>query len=136
MTTVTEITNADTWLTAKFKPVAVYFPDSDCVEYVNEDTVAVYDRIDEFLTLIFDETRIRPIGFKLKGFRYIFDTRLKPHLNLKESAFVRLVQVIEAVCQELGDELTSDAKRKDAYRAARKIAERDKAELWDLPLAA
>jgi hypothetical protein len=133
---VTEITNPDTWLVAEYKAVAAYFPDSDCVEYVNEDTVAVYERIDEFLTIIWDETRYRTIGFKLKGFRYIFETHLKPHLQLSESAFVRLVQAIEAVCQELGDELHGDSKRDRAYRAARKIAEQDQAELWDLPLAA
>lgn len=136
MRTVTEITNPDTWLVAEFAPIATYFPDSDCVEYVNEDTVAVYSRVDEFLTLIFDETGIRPIGFKLKGFRYIFETHLKQHLNLNEAAFVRLVQAIEAVCQEIGDELTGNPDRKRAYQVARKIAEREKAELWDLPQAA
>lgn len=136
MTTVSEITNPDTWLVAEFKPVATYFQDSDCVEYVNEDTVCVYERIDEFLTLIWDETRYRTIGFKLKGFRWFFENHLRAHMELNQASFVRLVQVIEAVCQEIGDALTVDDKRSSAYRAARKIAEQGDAELWDLPLAA
>lgn len=126
----------DAWLTAEFKPVATYFPDSDCVEYVNEDTVCVYERIDEFLTLIWDETRYRTIGFKLKGFRWFFENHLRAQLALNQAHFVRLVQVIETVCQQIGDELTADAWRSSAYRAARKIAEQDNAELWDFPQAA
>lgn len=133
---MTEITNPDTWLATEFTPVATYFPDSDCVEYVKEDTVCVYQRIDEFLTLISDDTRYGLIGFKLKGFRWFFDTHLQAHMQLNQAHFVRLVQAIEAVCQVIGDELIDDEKRSAAYRAARKIAEENDAQLWDLPLAA
>ena len=129
--------DAADWLTADFKPIAAYFEDSDCVEYVNEDTVCVYERIDEFLTLIWDETKFRLIGFKLKGFRHLFETHLKAHLQLNQSDFILLVQAIEAVCQEVGDELlSSDQRRKDAYIAVRKLAVNERVELWDLPAAA
>jgi len=55
-----------------YEPVALYYVDSDCVEYVKEDTFCIYERIDGFLTLIFDETKINLIGFKLKGFKFVF----------------------------------------------------------------
>ena len=55
-------------LAGAYSPIAVYFVDSDCVEYVKEDALCVYDRIDNFLTLITDENQRNVIGFKLKGF--------------------------------------------------------------------
>lgn len=128
-----EEVNPEAWLSSEFRPVAVYFSATDCVEYVNEDTVYIYERIDQFLTLIYDETKFRVIGFKIKGFRWIFEHCLKAHLQLNQSDFIDLVQAIEAICQQLGDELTADDRRLNAYRAARKIADNDNAELWASP---
>lgn len=128
-----EITDIEAWLHAKAQPVAVYLPDSDCVEYVAEDTTAVYKRVDEFLTLIFDETSIIPIGFKLKGFRNVFE-RIKDDLGLNDGAFVHLVAVLERVCTDLGNEKFMDSSRKQAYDAAAKLAK--DVVLYDLPLAA
>jgi hypothetical protein len=117
------------WLVAEYKPLATYFPDADCAEYVAEDTVCVHERIDEFLTLIWDETRFRTIGFKLKGFRWIFEQYLSAHYQLNEGAFLKMVAAIEAVCQKLGDEVFADERRAAAYRAARKIAAQNDVEL-------
>jgi hypothetical protein len=76
------------------------------------------------------------IGFKLKGFRWFFEHKLQAHLALNQGAFLRLASAIEAVCQRLGDELIADDRRSNAYRAARKIAEEDDAQLFEFPKAA
>jgi hypothetical protein len=112
-----------------YRPVAVYFADSDCVEYVKEDTFVLYERVDEFLTLIFDETKIGLVGFKLKGFRHLFETHLKPVFELHDKQFLVLVSAIEAACTELGDELIVDDHRARAYKAALKLAANDNVKL-------
>jgi hypothetical protein len=122
----------ESFLEEPYVPVAVYFPDSDCVEYVKEDTICVYDRIDEFLTLIFDETRLNLIGFKFKGFRNIFETRLKNNFQLNNNHFVEMIEVLTTVCTVIGHDLTSNHRRKDAYRAAKKLAAQDQVKLYDI----
>lgn len=116
-------------LAAAFQPRAVYFSDSDCVEYVKEDAFTVYDRVDDFLTLIYDETKIDLVGFKLKGFKHFFNTKLKPIFKLNDEQFVTLVSVLEARCTEIGTKIADDDRRKRAYMAARKLAANDKVEL-------
>jgi hypothetical protein len=109
-------------LTAPIVPVATYFHKSDCVEYLNEDTVAIHRRIDEFLTLIFDETRINLIGFKLKGFRCIYEKHLAPLQILRGVNFVELVPALEYICTVIGDAALEDPKKRHAYVAAMKLA--------------
>jgi hypothetical protein len=109
-------------LTAPIIPVATYFDDSDCVEYIREDTIAIHRRIDEFLTLIFDETRITPIGFKLKGFKCIYNECLVPLKMVKGVEFVELVPALEYVCTKIGNAAFADDKRRHAYGAAMKLA--------------
>lgn len=128
-----EITDLDSWLHEDCGRVAVYLADADCVEYVSEDTTTVFRRVDPFLTLIYDETNAIVIGFKLKGFKRILES-IRAKFNLDEHGFVELVQVFEAVCSQLGDEIFSEPDRKNAYAAAAKLA-RD-VKLYDLPLAA
>jgi hypothetical protein len=127
--------NADEWLRASYVPSAAYFSDSDCVEYVNEDCVSVYVRIDDFLTLIYDDTRMRLIGFKLKGFMLFFE-RMKAHVSLNSMPFIKVTALIEEICRDIGDELFADDGRQRAYQAVRKIAEQESVELHNLPLAA
>ncbi|MGO7673873.1 hypothetical protein ACC817_28605 [Rhizobium ruizarguesonis] len=112
-----------------FKPAAMYFHDSDCVEYIKVDAFAIYDRIDEFLTLVYDKGGKEPIGFKLKGFKHVFTTMLSPVRRLNESQFLRLATAIEAVCLKAGEELFEDPHRGESYRAAYKLAANDNVEL-------
>ena len=112
------------WLTGESTPAAVYLPDSDCVEYVAEDTVCIHRRIDEMLSLVFDETGFQLVGFKLKGFRNLFE-RAKAELCLDERHFVALCRVLEKVCMEMGEREIGDERRRNAYRAAEKLAARD-----------
>lgn len=104
-----------------YAPVAIYFSDSDCVEYVTEDAFAVCERVDHFLTLIFDETKFRLVGFKLKGFRYVFETVVRPSLE-ENVDFVDLHDVIERTCTAIGDEIFGNEERHRAYMAASKMA--------------
>lgn len=115
--------------TAPYIPVAVYFAESDCVEYVKEDTFCVYDRVDNFLTLIHDATKTRLIGFKLKGFKSVFNTHLKPLYKLNDEQFVNMVSAIEAICTELGEEVFSEERVERAYRAALDLAANDNVQL-------
>lgn len=124
----------DAWFNAAYTPAAVYLQDSDCVEYTAEDTTCVYRRIDEALTLIFDETGIGLVGFKLKGFRNFFE-RIKDDIGLTEGHFVDLCRVLEKACLESGERHIGDARRINAYKAAEKIAERDNVQI-DYRLAA
>ena len=121
-----------------YKPVAVYFLDSDCVEYVKEDAFCVYERVDSFLTLIFDETKYNLVGFKLKGFKYVFEKHLKPLFKLNDSQFIDLVSVIEAVFTHIGDEIFAEdeEERKLAYKAAIKLATNDHVKLSGIYLKA
>lgn len=119
----------DTAETGRFTPAAVYFMDSDCVEYVKEDSFCVYDRVDPFLTLIYDSTKINLVGFKLKGFKHIFKTRMKSLFKLNDEQFVHMVSVIEAICTEIGEDLFNDERVKRAYQAATKLAANDNVRL-------
>jgi hypothetical protein len=120
----------------RYQPVALYYHDSDCVEYVREDSLAIYDRVDMFLTLIYDRTGLNLIGFKLKGFKHLFTQALMPAYRLNEEQFVSLVSAIEAICTLLGEQLFADEKRAYAYKAARKIADNDNVRLHDAGLMA
>jgi hypothetical protein len=115
-----------------YKPSAVYFLDSDCVEYVKEDAFCIYDRIDSFLTLILDETQRNVVGFKLKGFKHVFDRHIKPrHPELQNCEFIDLVSMIETAFTDLGNQVFSieEDERERAYMAARKLAANDNVKL-------
>jgi hypothetical protein len=120
----------------RYTPAAVYFVDSDCVEYVKEDTFCVYDRVDEFLTLIYDETKIGLIGFKLKGFKNFFHTTLQPLFDLNDNQFLALASVIEAWFTRVGPKFLQSEDRKRAYKAALKLAANDNVKLYSDELRA
>lgn len=102
-------------------PEATYFSDSDCVEYVGQEGLAIHRRIDEKLTLILDDTRT-PIGFKLKGFRNQYQKWIQAKAVLERPAFVDMVAALEWVCSELGDVLMKNTDRRKAYKAAVDLA--------------
>jgi hypothetical protein len=133
---MTSATRQDETLSGQFAPLAVYFSDSDCVEYVKEDSFSIYERVDEFLTLIFDETKIQLIGFKLKGFKFVYNKRLKPLMQLNDNQFLALVSAIEAVCTVIGEQLIADDDRARAYKAVLKLAANDNVRLYGFADAA
>jgi len=83
-------------------------------------------------------TKYNLIGFKLKGFKYIFEKHLKPLFELHDKQFVDLVSAIEAVFSQVGNQVFSvgDEERARAYKAALKLAANDNVKLWGLQLAA
>ena len=99
------------------------------MEYVREDSFVIYDRVDDFLTLIYDETKIIPVGFKLKGFKHVFNAHLKSLFELNDKQFLLLVNAIEAICTEIGDDLFANDERARAYKAALKLAANDNVKL-------
>ncbi len=105
-----------------FAPVALYFHESDLVEYVREDACCVYKRIDETLTLALEMDSRLPVGFRIKGFRNLCDKILKSH-GVGGEHFIQLVAVIEKITLEAGNRLFPDALR--GYKAAEDIARAD-----------
>ena len=90
-------------LTTPYVPVAIYLDDADSVEYVRRDVACVYRRVDGFLTLALDMKTRELNGFRLKGFKNFFLTRLKPRYKLLDDDFIPLVSVIEEAVQTIGD---------------------------------
>ena len=117
-------------LSGRHEPAAVYFLDSDCVEYAKEDAFCVYDRVDSFLTLVFDSAGERLIGFKLKGFKNLFEKYIRPRLQ-RDIQFVELVSAIETVFTQAGDQLFSERSERveQAYKAAMELAANDNVRL-------
>ncbi len=122
----------------RYAPTAVYFMDSDCVEYVKEDAFCIYERVDDFLTLIFDETEYNLVGFKLKGFMCVFEQHLKPLYELHDKQFIDLVSAIETAFSAIGHRMFSveSENRVRAYKAALKLAHNDNVKLWGVQLKA
>jgi len=130
-------TNVEPERCAPYKPVALYFLESDCVEYVKQDTFCIHRRVDSFLTLIFDETKNNLIGFKLKGFKHVFD-KVKPLFELNDMQFVDLVPVIQFVFTQFGNQVFSvgDEERRLAYKAAINLAANDNVRLYGIDIKA
>jgi len=125
---MTDLNQALASLAGSYQRRAVYFLDSDCVEYVREDTFVIYERVDDFLTLLFDETKLNVVGFKLKGFKHVYDAHVKPLLK-QNPDFVELVGIIESRCTDVGNALFPDDYRNRAYKAASMIAKKDDVKL-------
>jgi hypothetical protein len=125
--------HADSESVGAYVPAAIFFRDSDCVEYVKVDGLCLYERVDEFLTLIKNPHDGELIGFKLKGFRNTFH-KLVPALELSDRQFLSLVSVIEQIFSELGNEIFGE--RKAAYRAAYQLAANDNVRLNEPELLA
>jgi hypothetical protein len=123
-------------LSARYKPVAVYYEDADEVEYVREDVPCVRHRIDAFLTLTLKMDGREAIGFKLKGFKNFYLRHMKdmPAADDRDH-FLALVKVIEKAIDMLGDK-AFEKDRRAAYDQAHQIAKEDGAELHELPCAA
>ena len=112
----------------EFQKLAVYFPSMDYVDYVRGDGIKICERVDQFLTVIWNEND-EMIGFKLKGIRNFFLKNLKPAFSLQDDDFVWIRDLLVALVQEKGDEIFPDdarkERRKSAYRRAAKIAHDD-----------
>ena len=116
---------------SEFARVAVYFPSMDYLDYVRSDGLHVSERIDRFLTLVWDEAGDELVGFKLKGLKHFFLTQLKPALQLADDDFIAVRDLFVALATKFGDELFADDgdRVRIAYRRAMKIAANDNVQL-------
>ena len=122
-------TNGKFDLYSQYQPKALYFKESDIVEYVRKDAPCVHERIDEALTLVLDLYSNKPIGFTLKGFKNLYWKHLKPKYNITENEFLNLTVALEEALGLLGDEVFGD--RRKAYDSALEIAHRDSVRLQE-----
>jgi hypothetical protein len=122
------MSNFDSAPAGSYEPAAIYYGDSDCLEYVQKDEFALYERVDEFLTLIKDSSGEKLIGFKLKGFRNRFH-KLQAAFALNDGQFAYVMSAIESIYTELGDRVFADKHRAEAYQAAYRLAANDNVKL-------
>lgn len=115
-----------------YQPRAVYYSQSDSVEYLRKDVPTVYRRIDECLTLILSMRERNVIGLKIKGFRHFYLSNIKPKYNFEEKHFLYLIYVLEEAMTCIGEEILSHEDRREAYRLASEIAQEDNVILSDL----
>ena len=112
----------------EFKRAAVYFPSMDYLDYVREDGVKVCERVDQFLSVIWNEDG-EMIGFKIKCVRNFFLTKLKPALSLSDDDFLWVRDLFVALATTKGDEMFPEDNRREErkvkYRRALKIATDD-----------
>ena len=116
-----------------YTPKAVYYEASDSLEYVRRDEPALYRRVDEYLTLILDLEHRNLLGFKLKGFRHLYNAYLKPKYNLIDNQFLSLINVLESAMSIEGDALFEKTERQTAYRCALEIASEDDVRVDEFP---
>ena len=113
---------------------ASYDRKMDYVEYLTTNDIVISRRIDDRLTLIYNQARNEVVGFRLKGFEHLFNEKLKPLMHLKDSDFISLVSVMEAVILENGPTVVSDENRREAYSSAYKMADNSNARITDFPM--
>lgn len=113
---------------------ASYYREMDFLEYVSRDTTTVSQRIDNCLTLMLDADSRETIGFRFKGFGYVFNTVIRQLIKLRDEDFDPLITAMEIVFTTLGNDCLpglqqDDERRLLAYKKAREIAKRDRVEL-------
>ena len=113
--------NAIAFRLPEYEAKAVYFSDSDCIEFTKTDSLCVHERVDSFLTLIRDRED-QAVGFQLKGFGYFVNSELKIILGLNETQALQIVEAIVSYLTKNGDEILEDVKRAEAYKVARELA--------------
>jgi hypothetical protein len=118
-------------LNGDYLPTAIYYDDSDSLEYIRRDASCVYRRIDPFLTLIFSMNDRALLGFRLKGFRHFYLHRRRNRNQSELVEFPLLVGILEEAMSDFGGKIFDEQERLSAYTEARNIAEEDRVVLRD-----
>lgn len=120
-------------LSQEFVKAAVYNEEMDFLEYVSKNDITVSDRIDGFLTVMWDCEQKEVVGFRLKGFRCIFNDIIKPLSKLKDEDFDPLVDALEKIFTKIGSEIFSNQSNEDyrveAYKSALRLIKTDRVDL-------
>jgi hypothetical protein len=107
-----------------FRPCAWYNSETDLLNFLKTDSQFGTDRIDGIFTLYRGLDDGEPVGFKVKGFRALYDQVTKIYgLEADEGGFVDLVAFIDEVFFKIA---TEDAS-KNEYDALRELARGQKA---------
>jgi hypothetical protein len=101
-------------LSSEFVKHAGYYHNIDCIEYLSKDVFAIADRIDSFLTVLWNEDFTALVGFKLKGFRAAYN-QLSALEEITNTEFNVLVKSLEHYFTKFGNEMFPE-KRQEAYR--------------------
>jgi hypothetical protein len=109
----------------KYEPKAVYYPDSDYIEYMRFDTTTFYRRVDRFLTLALDMKSRNLIGFQLKGFRNFFIKEINKKKEFNDDDFIAIVKIIEVLITRFGNQLVEADDARLAYQDVLEIARAD-----------
>jgi len=77
-----------------YTPVAIYFPDSDVLEYVVQDTFGVYDYFNSDFAVIKDTTApdAKIVGFRLGNFSKLGSTVLSHNADNYKKALEEIVK--------------------------------------------
>lgn len=115
-----------------FEPIAWFDREMDQLIYMEVDVSYTAERVDPFLTLLWDpDTREKLAGIKLKGIRHFFEDLKREGAITSDSRLINLITVFSRILVEsLGPgmigELESQyqAKRKEKYKKAHEMASR------------
>lgn len=116
-----------------FESYASYFHGMDYVEFITVDRRTVSERVDGFLTLIYNADHDKLVGFRLKGFECFFNEHLREIYKLQDEHFIQLATVIETYVQTIGESIFDE--RKAAYKAAYRLAKENEVTLTEMPFA-
>lgn len=138
---MTGTNTTDPTMLKTYHPGALYYAEADMVEYLREDVLGAYRRVDDSLTLIVDMRDKRPIGFTIKGFRNFYLRSIKPiyeklgYAERDEKFFLSLVGILEHLVKQFGDDAEWETARRDAYKVAFELARDENAKLEDIPFS-
>lgn len=113
----------------QYEPKAVYYPESDCIEYVREDIRMFYRRIDELLTVALDMRSDRLIGFQIKGIKNFYLREILDGRDYQDDEFVEIVCVLQTILSKIGDKILNQEGARQAYQGAMIIAGEDDVKL-------
>lgn len=103
-----------------FRPFARYNHGMDALVYRSTPGTCVAQRVDQFVTVLWDVDRTDLVGVKFKGFRYIFNTLRSQHGWTTD--FLPLAKVLEALMAKVGDDILEE--QRELYVRAKKCVER------------
>jgi len=83
-----------------FEPTAYFDSEMDQLVYLTSNASYRAERVDSYLTILWDARELRIIGIKLKGFRSLFD-ELKAARLVEESHFFPLCKAISMLMQRM-----------------------------------
>lgn len=121
---------------ASYEPCALYFEDSDVLEYVRADVPSFDRRVDESLTIVLSLQDRKPIGFCLKGFKNFYLRHLRSKHDVNDRHFLMMIDVLQDLMTVNGHAIFDAVETSSAYRQALEIAQADNVRVVEFPQVA